>query len=81
MPVPITIAIDTLVIQHESYFNVDAFSSALNGELTRLLASTTLQAGVWQAEVVQAELSAGADSAMLGVQVAQLVYRQMHGER
>lgn len=80
----IEIHIDSLALHGFSTFDPGSFSTALSGELTRLLADGSPRPGAWRVEAVQIDLQGSgggptADSASVGVQVARAIYAGMQG--
>ena len=85
MPEPgrqITVQINSLALNGFASFDADAFSSALSGELTRLVEQSALVSdvplsGAWHVETVQISAAAPTNVSAVGVQVARAIYGQI----
>jgi len=80
MPEPgrqITVQIDSLALNGFASFDADAFSSALSGELTRLVEQGAPLSGAWHVESVQISAAAPTNISTVGVQVARAIYGQI----
>ena len=79
----LVVSIDSLALNGFAHFDGDRFGSALQRELSALLAAGVPTAGVWHVEAVKLDMpGAGApytpiDSAGIGVQVARAIVAQM----
>jgi hypothetical protein len=76
----IHVQIDSIALHGVTHFDGGVFSAALNTELTRLVAESSVRSGgAWNVRGVHIDVGAGVDSGQVGVQVARAIYAQVNG--